>query len=966
MAEDHVIESIALLATTCSRGSAFLVGQDVVLTALHTVGRRSRRAEGEAPEVEFYEGPVTLKFPSGDTVAELIENAYDIELDYALLRCKNVPESARPLALHELNRSGDDCRIHGFPVIENSTSQEGLTFDGRVTNHAGRLRGVTVLQLFFDQAAAGDGAPVTGLSGAPCIVDGAVVGVIRASLTKERRAVAGTLFACPIVRVAERWHALLAKWPDPCIGLPGLPESQLPRSPFRYLDSYREEHAELFLGRCRQIRELIELVAARRPLLVVHGRTGVGKSSLLQAGLLPRVSSTHFTQYVARSQDLGLLGALSEALDHRDGAIRDAWFAIEAERPLVVAVDQVERAFTQPIEGDEIGDFLTELAGLLRDSRTHRSTVILAIRKEWLPDLLQRIERHRDLHADQVAIESLDHLGIMEAVAGLGASSRLHDAYGIEIDGELPGRIASDLLRDPDSPVAPMLQIVLTRLWEVVANRPRPRRFCMEDYESMARLGSGLGEFLTTQLEKVEAHCPADVRSGLALDVLYSHTTRTGTSAELGAELWADKYGERAERVRAELKNCYLLSEASAHPSGTTRLSHDTLAPHIRAAFNASVRPGQVSRRILESQVNSTVTKSNAQLAPLGSEALRRVEHGVAGMRSLEGRETEILARSRRARRHRRLGVLAAALIVGAATALWLSELNLRHYLHYRLLASAADRLERDHSAAFGKLGPPILDSRDEDTSYYYEVWVQRFDGGAILQLSQADTFDPDFVDWPFKQSTFVLRFDGTNGGIDPGSGDWFLNRKPPAANVNNAEVLALLADAAPGRSDLQWAASEPPPKRGSGDPGSYIGEGGKRVFREIGYIYAYFGLENSLGGPREKDDVLTVLFRAYQNGFLIMMLPQLEGSKDIKMRFSPSVALVLHTKGQVVRKDAQTEVENWGGIVREYGRWEVLDSQLSIAGERLIRPERGFTVDTPPNWFEGTEPTTMQSGISR
>ena len=54
------------------------------------------------------------------------------------------------------------------------------------------------------------------------------------------------------------------------------------------LRPFRPEDASLFYGRTRLLNDLRErLLNSNWPLLVVNGLSGVGKSSLLSAGLIP-------------------------------------------------------------------------------------------------------------------------------------------------------------------------------------------------------------------------------------------------------------------------------------------------------------------------------------------------------------------------------------------------------------------------------------------------------------------------------------------------------------------------------------------------------------------------------------------------------------------------------------------------------------------------------------------------------
>ena len=100
---------------------------------------------------------------------------------------------------------------------------------------------------------------------------------------------------------------------DPTFGLPSLPVSDLPETPFRHLSWFGEQHAEVFFGRGYQIRNFTERVTAPNtaPVILLYGQSGVGKSSLLAAGLLPRLkASPHTVRYVRRDPQMGLLDSI--------------------------------------------------------------------------------------------------------------------------------------------------------------------------------------------------------------------------------------------------------------------------------------------------------------------------------------------------------------------------------------------------------------------------------------------------------------------------------------------------------------------------------------------------------------------------------------------------------------------------------------------------------------------------------
>lgn len=182
-----------------SRGTGTLVGPDLVLTALHVVADRN------ASPPEPYAGKILLTFPSHQTEAVIQETLMDPAADWVLLKC-NDPPKVEPVSLGRLKQSGVDWETYGFP---DANPRDGMVQTGRVEAWDGMLGGVTALQLFSQEAAAGNGAPVKGLSGAPVIVGTFLVGHMRFALMQDGRTVAGTLYACPIVKLEEHSPGLL-------------------------------------------------------------------------------------------------------------------------------------------------------------------------------------------------------------------------------------------------------------------------------------------------------------------------------------------------------------------------------------------------------------------------------------------------------------------------------------------------------------------------------------------------------------------------------------------------------------------------------------------------------------------------------------------------------------------------------------------------------------------------------------
>ncbi|NIM13963.1 MAG: CHAT domain-containing protein, partial [Candidatus Aminicenantes bacterium] len=120
---------------------------------------------------------------------------------------------------------------------------------------------------------------------------------------------------------------------NPLFGLPAIPETYtLPEPPFLFLDRCTKKHAKIFFGRSYYIRALYDRVTDKNtaPIILLYGQSGVGKSSLLEAGLLPRLEKTHTCIYLRRIQEQGLSNTLIKSFC---GGSRGAVFSKRA--PLV-------------------------------------------------------------------------------------------------------------------------------------------------------------------------------------------------------------------------------------------------------------------------------------------------------------------------------------------------------------------------------------------------------------------------------------------------------------------------------------------------------------------------------------------------------------------------------------------------------------------------------------------------------
>ncbi len=462
---------------------------------------------------------------------------------------------------------------------------------------------------------------------------------------------------------------------DPLFGLPSLDDRfDLPLTPFRYLARYEREQARVFFGRARETRQLYDQLTQPHldPILLFYGLSGVGKSSLLAAGLLPRLEDKFEVVYHRREADSGLVGGLAQCLTVAPtDDLHAGWLAREAKsgRPLYVILDQVEECFTrQTSEPDELARLCQAMQQIFGDAQQRpQGKLILAYRKEYHPDISDLVQAQL-LPYSHLFLQRLDEEGILDAVTGLTRDSVLKKKYNLTIEDDLAPVIASDLLRDPGGSVAPMLQVLLSKMWDRATTKDGAPHFSEADYLHIKREGLLLDDFLDKEMQAVYTDYPAAGKSGLALDLLYFLTTDRGTADQQAEATILARYINDKKTIRALLAafaDHYLLLKVGNDSDPQWRLAHDTLAPLVRARYQQSNQPGQLAQRILQN-VQEPISTDNL----LSTNQATLAERGRTGMRTWTTVEEELvqksLAAAARQRRTRRLllGGLAAAGII--------------------------------------------------------------------------------------------------------------------------------------------------------------------------------------------------------------------------------------------------------------------------------------------------------------
>ena len=283
------------------------------------------------------------------------------------------------------------------------------------------------------------------------------------------------------------------------------PVIEVPLCPYPGMVPFLKEDARFFHGRDDEIQKLLTLVRHHHFLAIV-GSSGSGKSSLVTAGLLPKLDEPRnfppgtwrvLTMRPGATPSDELAATLGGDSKEASSTITRMLSAEPRAQKLLLVVDQFEELFSQVRDATKRDEFIGRLKGLRADPRC---TIILTMRADFYGDLMNcplwPIDKSQLLPVAALGGEALRQAIVKPA-----------EAVGVYLEEGLVDRLLADAAGEPG--FLPMLQEALVLLWGTMSGRLLTRA----SYERFGHDGrSGLAVAMATKADATLANLPEDRR----------------------------------------------------------------------------------------------------------------------------------------------------------------------------------------------------------------------------------------------------------------------------------------------------------------------------------------------------------------------------------------------------------------------------------------------------------------------
>jgi WD40 repeat protein len=269
--------------------------------------------------------------------------------------------------------------------------------------------------------------------------------------------------------------------------------------PFKFLDSYTREDKNIFFGRDTETDEIFRKFYSGK-LLLVYGKSGTGKSSIINCGLISRIPEEDIFAINIRCGKKAYENFVSEIKKYSKSPqdnpleiLEDIFY--EYSKPVALIFDQFEEIFILSDE-EERQKLASSLNEILK-SRL-KINIILVIREEYFASLTEFESFIPGLYGNRIRVERMNKTSAKDAII------KPCKACNVGIEDGLADKIIEQLIWQSEGLELTWLQILMDKLYRTaIKNDPENPVIKQEELDRLGRIGNVLSDFLDEQLRSM-------------------------------------------------------------------------------------------------------------------------------------------------------------------------------------------------------------------------------------------------------------------------------------------------------------------------------------------------------------------------------------------------------------------------------------------------------------------------------
>ncbi|WBX64599.1 Hercynine oxygenase [[Clostridium] scindens] len=314
-------------------------------------------------------------------------------------------------------------------------------------------------------------------------------------------------------------------------------EKTLPQVPYKYLHSYEQNEYMIFFGREKEISELFLRVRGARQIAMLTALSGYGKTSMINAGLIPALKKTNdYDVYYIRSGNNPWKSIINEVFHKDPDTIMFDNLNIKQlseKKYQLIIIDQFEECFV-----DSTVETLSEIDNRMMQLLHFFPTISLLI--SIRQDFFTCLTKFKFLNDAQInSTYNLEPLTYISAVEAIKRPTEFEE-YKFFYEEGLVEQIVKDLSVEEDKTelyIDPsQLQIVCYFLYQELQNR-KESVITAEIYNELGKANGILENYIDESLKKYDEKRQILGKEILKCLVSSKNTRVSKTSMEICLEL---------------------------------------------------------------------------------------------------------------------------------------------------------------------------------------------------------------------------------------------------------------------------------------------------------------------------------------------------------------------------------------------------------------------------------------------